>query len=265
MKIQIETAGKQPKVRNIRNITIDSGEKNLNNEIILGQPLRQQRPSPQAPTQASPSSPPPVSSQPARKVKQANNIIKTAGSVVLQKGQKSPIDAKISSISNLLVALVWDFKSPSKAFDIDVSIFMTDQNNKTEDHNFIFYNNVKSRDGGVELKSDANLGVSRCYDEVVKFNLSLIPANIQKLAITFTTDGQNNTFADLSNAGLKLIDTAKKEEFYSFNFGEGFTNETAMVVAEIYRYKTEWKISTIGSGFNGGLDDLCHNYGIATT
>ena len=44
--------------------------------------------------------------------------------------------------------------------------------------------------------------------------------------------------------------------------GEDFSIETAVVVCEIYRHNGEWKFNALGSGFEGGLEALCKNFGV---
>jgi len=43
---------------------------------------------------------------------------------------------------------------------------------------------------------------------------------------------------------------------------DGLTAEKAVVAAEFYRYKGEWKINFIGAGYQGGLKQLCTGYGV---
>ena len=52
------------------------------------------------------------------------------------------------------------------------------------------------------------------------------------------------------------------DDTISFELGEDFSIETAIVVAEIYRYKGDWKFSAIGAGYQGGLKNIMANYGI---
>ena len=53
-----------------------------------------------------------------------------------------------------------------------------------------------------------------------------------------------------------------KEELLNYELGEDFSIETAVVVCEIYRHNGEWKFNALGSGFEGGLEALCKNFGI---
>jgi tellurium resistance protein TerD len=48
-----------------------------------------------------------------------------------------------------------------------------------------------------------------------------------------------------------------------YDLGEDFSIETAVVVCELYKHGNDWKFNAIGSGFSGGLADLCRNYGLS--
>lgn len=196
------------------------------------------------------------------------NKIDTRLSTSILRGQKVSINSKTENLSKLLIALDWEANYKGKhELDLDTSIFMVDGNGNTSEENFIFYGNPKSRDGGVVIGSDYNLGLKRAYDEVMQLNLDLVSRNIEKLAITLTVydgDKRNQSFKLISNAHLRIIDGQTKKEILNYNFDEGLKYETAIVITEIYRYRNEWKLNPVGNGFNGGLQALCENYGIKT-
>lgn len=200
--------------------------------------------------------------------KKLRNSINTSISTIMKKGQKLSLTQKTPNLSKLMIGLEWDTNSKANSIlDIDASIFMVDKNNTTLEENFIFYNNPKSRCSGILLNGDHNSNLKKAFNETVQLNLNLIPLHIHKLAITITIDDadiKNQRFGQISNGHFVIIDALSKKEILSYNFNENLSIETAVVVAEIYRYKDDWKINTIGSGFRGGLDALCDNYGIET-
>ncbi len=228
------------------------------------QPPPPQQQSPQMAQQ--PPGPPP---QPAVKVRQPNHVINTAGTAQMMMGQKVSLNQKVPDISKLMIGLEWDvnYAAGLHPFDTDVSLFMVDAANKTEEENFIFYNNPVSRCGSITLGGDHYLGVKDCYNEIVQLDMNRVPPHIQKLAITLTideADARSQNFGQIPSAYLKVIDAGQRQEVLFNKFGEQLSAETAIVIAEIYRYKGEWKINAIGSGFRGGLGALCDNYGIET-
>ncbi|MCJ7690617.1 MAG: TerD family protein [Clostridiaceae bacterium] len=196
-------------------------------------------------------------------------LVDVTTSIKLKKGQKLSINDNAKNISKLIVALDFNvMKNGNNEFDLDASVFMVDINNKTTENDFIFYENTNSACGGVAIKQDHNTSLKEAYDECIQVDLNRIPANIQKLAVTTTiyeaTERLQN-LGQVSEGYFRIIDGNTKKEILNYKFDEDLSIETAMVVAEIYRYKNEWKINCIGSGFIGGMEALCSNYGIETT
>jgi len=195
-------------------------------------------------------------------------LVNITKSIKLGKGQKLSLNQNCWDISKLIVT--FDYKTilnSHNEFDLDASVFMVDINNKTAEKDFIFYENTKSTCGGVAVKQDHNTSLNEAYNECIQLDLNLIPPHIQKLAFTITVyeaTERNQNFGQVSEGYFRIIAGNTKEEIINYNFNENLSIETAIVVAEIYRYKNEWKINCIGSGFRGGLEALCDNYGIET-
>jgi len=265
MNLKIETGKYVRQPGQFGKLIVDTGVKSENSgNILLGEshPPRLNR-APPSPNYAAPG--PPIQSAATRR--KPNTVIDTTGSSQIKRGQKIGLGQKVSNLSGLIIGLQWDLNAGAREFELDTSIFMVDTADKTEEANFIFYNNPASRCGGVILKADHHTGVKECYDEILQLDLNRIPPYIQTLAVTVTIDeadarGQN--FGQVSDAYLKIIDASIRKEVLFYKFAEQLSVETAIVVTEIYRHKSEWKINAIGRGFRGGLAALCDNYGIET-
>ena len=102
-------------------------------------------------------------------------------------------------------------------------------------------------------------------DEQIKIDLSLVPANISKIAFTVTiyeAEARRQNFGQVNNAFIRIYNEATGEEILRYDLGEDFSIETAAVFGEMYKNGNEWKFNAIGSGYQGGLAALCANYGI---
>lgn len=266
MGIRVDTGKKEELRFANRKISFDSGNKSIHTgEIVIGAHNRVA----QSESNNTINTKPSISNLKTSHEKRRNDAtIDISRTTIMKRGQKISLNQKASDISKLVVGLEWEVNGNyNQNLDIDVSVFMVDGDNRTKEENFIFYNNSKSIDGGLTIDDDHSIGIKDCYDAVLKLDLNRVSTDIQKLAVTVTideADERNLSFKYISNAYLKIIDASKKKEILRYMFSEQLSSETAIVVAEIYRHKGEWKINTIGSGFIGGLQALCDNYGIET-
>lgn len=190
--------------------------------------------------------------------------------VNLTKGQRVALD---KGLTRALIGLGWDVNQydGGKDFDLDASAFLLGANGKVRrDSDFIFYGNLKSSDGSVTHTGDNRTGAGEGDDEVILLDLSKVPQDIQKIAITVTiyeAQERNQNFGQVSNAYVRLAKMASPEdmigtEVLRFDLMEDFSIETAIVVCEIYRHGSDWKFNAVGSGYQGGLRALCLSYGV---
>lgn len=188
--------------------------------------------------------------------------------VNLRKGQKVDLTKGNPGLSKLIVGLGWDVNGydGSEDFDLDASAFLLGANGRvTSDADFVFYGNQKHYSGCVESTGDNRSGDGEGDDEQVLVNLSLVPANIEKIAFVVTiydAEARRQNFGMVNNSYIRVLDQNSNNEIIRFDLGEDFSIETAIVVGELYRHNGEWKFNAVGSGFQGGLSALCSNFGI---
>lgn len=136
----------------------------------------------------------------------------------------------------------------------DVSCFGVDINGKlSDDRYFIFYNQKHSPEGAIKA-----LGRNSDFDERFAVDLTKLPASIVRLVFVATIDGQA-TFASLSSGRFDIIFPDSRSAGYRFS-GADFAGEKAVIIGEIY-FKTLWRLSAVGQGFNGGLPALLKHFG----
>lgn len=188
--------------------------------------------------------------------------------ISLSKGQKVNLTKENPNLSKLLVGLGWDINKYDgrHPFDLDAAAFLLDKNGKvTNDKDFVYFNNLNHSSGSVIHTGDNLTGEGEGDDEQIKVDLSKVPANIEKIAFTVTiydAEERKQSFGQVSNAFIRIVDETNNKELLKFDLGEDFSVETAVVVGEIYRHNGEWKFNAIGNGFQGGLSALGKNYGV---
>ncbi len=186
----------------------------------------------------------------------------------LQKGQKVDLTKGNPSLKNIMVGLGWDVNAFDSGadFDLDAAAFMVGENGKCPtEREFIFYGNLEHNSGAVKHMGDNLTGGGDGDDEQIEVDLTIIPANVSRVVFTVTiydAELRRQNFGQVSNAFIRIVDTATGSELIRYDLGEDFSIETAVVVGELYRHNGEWKFNAIGSRFQGGLAALCGHYGI---
>ncbi len=114
------------------------------------------------------------------------------------------------------------------------------------DEDFVFFNNPKA--GGVTLVSDAAITV----------DLGAVPADVDRVLVTASTEAQGTTFRDVP--GLS-VDVDAPEQRLSFA-PPGLSTETVLQVVAFYRRGSGWRLDAIGQGYSEGLARFATEYGI---
>ena len=188
--------------------------------------------------------------------------------VSLQKGQKVSLTKGNPGLKKVVVGLGWDVNAfdTGGAFDLDAAAFMLADNGRTTgSQDFVFYGNLTHPSGSVQHMGDNPTGEGDGDDEQIRVDLSLVPANITKIAFTVTiydVEVRRQNFGQVNNAFIRIYNEETGEELLRYDLGEDFSIETAAVFGELYKSGDEWKFNAIGSGYQGGLAALCANYGI---
>lgn len=188
--------------------------------------------------------------------------------VCLTKGQKVSLSKGNPGLKDVVVGLGWDVNQYDTGgdFDLDAAAFLLAGNGRvTRNEDFVFYGNLQHPSGAVTHLGDNLTGVGDGDDEQIVVDLSLVPANITKIAFTVTiydAEARRQNFGQVSNAFIRIYNKITGEEMLRYDLGEDFSIETAAVFGELYNHNGEWKFNAIGSGYQGGLAALCGNYGV---
>lgn len=185
----------------------------------------------------------------------------------LVKGQKVELTKTNKGLKEIIVGLGWDVnKYDGDNFDLDASAFLLGSNGKVKSSgDFIYFNNLKHSTGAVKHMGDNLTGNGDGDDEQIIVDLEKIPMDIDKIAFTVTIyDAENRmqNFGMVSNAFIRMVNKDNNEEMIRYDLGEDYSTETAMVLGELYRHNGEWKFNAIGSGYSGGLQALCNDFGV---
>ena len=179
---------------------------------------------------------------------------------ILQKGHNVHLNKLSPDIKEILVNLNWH---TSHQMDIDVSVFMVNEDKRVpKDDYFIFYNQSSSPCLSTKLINNTSLNQN---SKDIWLQLANIPLFIKSIIFAVTihdADIRRQNFGQVSNAFVRLVNHENGQEVLRFDLSEDYSTETAMVFGEVYRHHGDWKFRAIGQGYSGGLLSLCQQYGV---
>jgi tellurium resistance protein TerD len=188
--------------------------------------------------------------------------------ISLSKGGNLSLTKTDPSLNKILIGLGWDERATDGAsFDLDASAFLVGMSGKVRgEHDFIFYNQLRSPDGAVEHTGDNRSGQGDGDDEAIKVDLSRVAADVDKIVITVTihdADSRRQNFGQIANAFIRVVNDVTGQEVVRYDLAEDYSTETAMVFGELYKHNSEWKFRAVGQGYSGGLRSMCLQYGLS--
>ncbi|MCG8146884.1 TerD family protein [Moraxella sp. PS-22] len=188
--------------------------------------------------------------------------------ISLTKGGNVNLSKEAPNLTNMAVGLGWNPRATDgQAFDLDAVAFLVNESGKVRaDTDFIFFNNLKSSDGSVEHTGDNRTGEGDGDDEVIKVDLTKVPADVSKVvfcAVIYDGQARNQNFGQVANAYIRVVNTQGDAEVARYDLSEDSSTETAMIFGELYKNNGEWKFRAVGQGFAGGLGPLAASYGVA--
>ena len=131
--------------------------------------------------------------------------------VSLKKGQKVSLTKGNPGLSKVMVGLGWDLNQfdTGGAFDLDTAAFLVTASGKvSKQEDFVFYGNLLHPSGAVQHMGDNRTGIGEGDDEQIIIDLSLVPADIVKIAFTVTiyeAEERRQNFGQINNALFVFI------------------------------------------------------------
>ncbi|WP_242890115.1 TerD family protein [Actinomadura litoris] len=187
--------------------------------------------------------------------------------VSLSKGGNVSLTKQAPGLSAVTVGLGWDLRTTTGTdFDLDASALVLDAAGKIlTDQHFVFFNNLRTPDGGVEHTGDNTTGEGEGDDEQLKVNFGALPATAERVAFAvsiYDADTRSQNFGQVRNAYIRVLNQSDGAEMARYDLSEDASMETAMVFGELYRSGAEWKFRAVGQGYASGLAGIATDFGV---
>ena len=190
-------------------------------------------------------------------------------SLTLNKGQTLSLNKDAGFPEEFIIGLGWDTNrtDTGKDFDLDAAVILVGEDNKvlstTDFSSIVFYHNQSAP--GFLHSGDNKTGNAEGDDEFIGTKLQEVLPKVKKAVITasiFAGTKRKQNFGQVDNAYVRLVKPDTGQELLRYDLTEEFSQETAVIFAEIYRYNGEWKMKAVGAGYKGGFSTLLAQYGL---
>lgn len=188
----------------------------------------------------------------------------------LVKGQKVDLTKANPRLNVVTVGLGWDpvqsnkglFKKMFTNIDCDASVFMLKNDRLESAKDIISFTRLKSKCGSVQHSGDNLTGKGDGDDEQIVVRLQEVPETFNRLVFVVNIFGaklKKQHFGLIQNAYIRIFD--EQNDLVRFNLSDDYTNQTALIVGEIYRHQGEWKFNAVGTGTTDkNIDELAKRY-----
>lgn len=135
---------------------------------------------------------------------------------------------------------------------VDLMAFqLTEDGRVRGDHDFVFFNQPQSVEGGVRLTAG----------DAMALDLRAVPAEVTTIAVAVALDASiEGPLAGISALGVRVEQPGEAVVECPV---AGLTTERAVVLLEVYRRAGAWKVRNVSAGWDGGLDDLVREHGVS--
>lgn len=165
----------------------------------------------------------------------------------MKRGQRAAAADYIGSVFS-----VWFSCEKKRRVDVDPYVFLLDKNGRAlGDSSLIFFGNEVSDNGEAKYFP---------ADGHIEIDLSKVDFRVERIVLAYAVYAADNV-NNFSAVDSPRISLRTDSERVSFTM-DGLSSEAAVVAAELYLYKGEWKISAVGAGYNKGMAKLCESFGI---
>ena len=176
-------------------------------------------------------------------------------SVNLKKGQGIDLRKEAPNLQRVLVGLGWDpvksggFWAKAPDIDVDGSVICIDENGRKE--NVVYYGRLEHPSGSIRHYGDNLTGEGDGDDEQIEIRLGKVPDRIQKLSVIiniYKAHERRQHFGKIRNCFVHVDDLDTGKELCRYDVDGNFDGKTGIFVADLYRYKGEWRFKAIGEG-----------------
>jgi tellurium resistance protein TerD len=181
----------------------------------------------------------------------------------MTRGANVALTREIPSLTGVVLGVTLSTNEPVLADNLVVATLLCDARSRVlSDEHVVFFNQLTEPDLSVtQLRRVLGSDV-----EQVEVDLSGVPPEVQRIVLVVYINeglGLRRTLGQLRGAQVRVLDLRDDRELVrSEDLAGALTDETGLVLGELYRHGTDWKFKVIGQGYSDGIRGIAADHGI---
>jgi tellurium resistance protein TerD len=183
---------------------------------------------------------------------------------IMKRGSNVALTREIPDLAQIVLGVTWNTGAePVLEDNLVVATLLCDSSSKalSADH-FVFFNQLSTPDMSV-TELQRVLGGDK---EQVEINLASVPPEVAHIVVILYLNpgtAPRRTLGQLRQLEVRVLNlTGNVELVRSENLAAGLSAETALVLADVYRYNGDWKFKVVGDGYASGIAGVASDYGL---
>jgi len=182
----------------------------------------------------------------------------------LRRGANVALSREIPNLAGLVVGVHWNVGSEAVLGDnlVVATILCDAQGRALSEEHFVFFNQLASPELSVSQLEQA-LGDDQ---EQVEIDLASVPAAVERIVtVLYVNEGpaQRRTLGQLRSCVIRVLNLDGNAELVrSEELATGLSQETALILGEVYRHDGGWKFKVVGDGYAKGIAGIATDFGL---
>ncbi|MGY1815362.1 TerD family protein [Blastococcus sp. SYSU D00820] len=182
----------------------------------------------------------------------------------MRRGANVALTREIPGLRGLVVGVSWNPGAERVLEDnlVLAAVLCDDRGKAPSPEHFVFFNQLASPDESVSQVETALAGDR----EQIEIDLPDVPAGIARIVVVvYLNEGtaQRRTLGQLREITVVAREAGSNRELVrSEDLAPPLSTETALVLAEVYRYSGDWKFKVVGEGYASGIAGIAADYGL---
>lgn len=179
----------------------------------------------------------------------------------LIRGQKVDLSMG-TNVRNIEVKLNVNSSNGTNNLPNLMALMINHAGNVMDTNDFIYFNQSSNKSQSVKLSDEVQ-------DKKITIDFSILPPNIEKIILFLTPQDVNSgNFSYFNQVDTTICNGMNKQPLFKFQLNKNeISNESIIIIGEVYHYNNTWKFNTVGRGYEGGLSHLFgkYNFNIASS